>query len=178
MTPQELTAVFQYEWEPFNLDGSHPTFAEFATARLDRGKISHWGPAIFKWEGLAGPKAGTMYGTAFGEMRPGNRAFPIDETSDLRQSIKQYVFGTEGEFYRDQFLNYVEARLFVLNLQSFSVAGRQPLSVLDILRTTSLRAMLRHLLVLRAIRLTPQVVWLTNRMTTAACLNLFRKSCE
>jgi hypothetical protein len=106
---------------------------------------------IFSGEGLAGPNAGSMYVNAFGEMRPGNRVFLIDETSDLRQSIKKYVFGTGGEFYRDQFLNYAEARLFVLNLQSFSVAGRQPLTVLDVLRTTSLRAMLTHLLVLQAI---------------------------
>ena len=168
MTPQGLIASIQYEWEPFSLDGSHLTFAEYPAARLDRGKISHWGPAVYKWEGLIRSVGGFMDVTAFGTIGLGKRGILIGETSDLRQAIKRYVSGPEGRFQREQFLNWAEARLFVLNLHSLSVSGREPLTATNILRATNLRIMLKHLLVMQAVAEADPSTWVVNESYTGS----------
>ena len=99
---------FEYEWEPFTCAGTHLTFDAHRTTRLDARTCSHWGPAIYKWEGgiHEGPHAG---GTGV----------LIGETGDLRQRIKQYVHGTQksgNAYWRETFLTKGDIHLYVLRL--------------------------------------------------------------
>ena len=48
-----LTYHIDYEWAPFIVNGKHLSFREYDRGvRLIQGECSHWGPAIYKWEGL------------------------------------------------------------------------------------------------------------------------------
>jgi len=47
-----LSTTLQYEWQPFTLSGKHLTFEEHISGRLYQTKCSHWGPAVYRWEGL------------------------------------------------------------------------------------------------------------------------------
>ncbi len=103
-----------YSWEPFTVDGAHLTFAQHVEARLQRNRSSHWGPAVYKWEGpvTSGPNAGTI-------------GLLIGETDDLRQRIKQYVSGTQergNKLWRERFLSKGEVGLHILRLRSFSIS--------------------------------------------------------
>lgn len=57
-----------------------------------------------------------------------------------------------------------DARLFVLNLRSFRVSGREPSTVTasDVIRTASLRVMLSHLLVMQAVAEADASTWVVN----------------
>jgi len=92
----KLDFHLEYEWQPFTMAGRHLTFIEHQETRLLRDKCSHWGAAIYKWEGTLtqGEHAGR-----FGIL--------IGETDDLRQRIKQYAKGTQprgNAYWRKEFL--------------------------------------------------------------------------
>jgi len=114
MSEEQLNAELMYSWEPFTVDGAHLTFAQHVEARLQRNRCSHWGPAVYKWEGpvTSGPNAGTI-------------GLLIGETDDLRQRIKQYVSGTQergNKLWRETFLSKGEVGLHILRLRSFSIS--------------------------------------------------------
>lgn len=81
---QSLHFDLEYEWEPFTFQGRQLTFEGHRTARLSQKECSHWGAAIYKWEGLL----------TLGEYA-GKVGVLAGETDDLRQRIKQYVSGTQ-----------------------------------------------------------------------------------
>src|SRR2546425_6073766 len=84
MEPEHVLANLSYEWAPFTFDGFHLTFPQHCGTRLDSARCSHWGPAVYKWEGVvsSGPNTGKI-------------GVLIGETEDLRHRIKQYVSGTQ-----------------------------------------------------------------------------------
>lgn len=75
-----LNMELEYSWEPFTFQGKHLTFHEHRRSRLSSAACSHWGPAVYKWEGLL------TKGEHMGET-----GVLIGQCDDLRQRIKQYV---------------------------------------------------------------------------------------
>ena len=153
MPDERLLADLHYSWQPFTLDGRHLAFADHATARLERGRCSSWGPAVYKWEGLlkAGPHAGRL-------------GILIGETGDLRQRIKQYVSGTQergNRLWRETFLKLGDIHLYVLHLESFVVDG-QSLDLQALLSSSNLRLVLEQLLVMRALAHASDGTWIVN----------------
>jgi len=154
MARQNLIANLQYSWEPFTLDEHHLTFAEHVSARLERGRCSCWGPAVYKWEGIV--RSG---------VHAGKRAVLIGETGDLRQRIKQYVSGTQergNKLWRETFLTLSDARLFTLNLASFAVSGRESIDLSQVFFSNNVRVVLEQLLIMQAVAEADNSRWVVN----------------
>lgn len=153
-----LVLALEYEWEPFTVDGRHLTFVEHRTARLYRGRCSHWGAAVYKWEGVVreGPHTGKI-------------GVLIGETDDIRQRIKQYASGTQkggNVYWRENFLEKGDIRLYVLRL------GRVQLRIdgqvfADIeaedFSSGNRRVVYEQLLVMEEVERSDPEVWLVNR---------------
>jgi len=146
-----------YEWAAFTFRGLHLNFAQHCTTRLNWSRCSHWGPAVYKWEGAvsSGPNAGKA-------------GVLIGETEDLRQRIKQYVSGTQergNRLWRETFLQKGDIRLWILRVHTFSLqVGGQPLPVPagELLRSSNRRLVVEQLLVMQAVHGAPADVWIVN----------------
>jgi len=146
MEPEHVLTNLSYEWAPFTFDGLHLTFPQHCGTRLDSARCSHWGPAVYKWEGVvsSGPNAGKI-------------GVLIGETEDLRHRIKQYVSGTQergNRLWRENFLKRGDIRLWVLRLHSFSLmVGDQSLAVTasELFGSSNGRLVIEQLLVMRAV---------------------------
>ena len=149
---------FKYEWEPFTLQSRHLTFREHSRARLSRADCSHWGAAVYKWEGLL----------AEGE-HAGDIGVLIGETSDLRQRIKQYVSGTQksgNKYWREQFLSMGNVKLYVLAASQIGTRAGFDESLMDNaegVASNSVRLILEQLLVSREVARRDQKRWVVNR---------------
>lgn len=157
MGAERSTIEIEYSWRPFTLDGTHLSFAEHATARLEERRCSCWGPAVYKWEGLlkSGPhsrKVGVLVG----------------ETGDLRQRIKQYVAGSQdrgNKLWRETFLSLGEVRLYTLDLHAFKVSGSRgttSLAPADALASSNMRLVLEQILVMQAVADAGNSIWVVN----------------
>lgn len=153
---ERLVAEASYEWIPFALDGHHLTFNEHRRARLEHGRCSAWGAAVYKWEGpvQSGPQAGKS-------------GVLIGETGDLRQRIKQYVSGTQergNRLWRETFLQLGEVRLYTLRLHSFGVEVGPRLDVPFelLLASANLRLLLEQLLVMAEVARADGGRWVVN----------------
>jgi len=153
MPSEHLTADLEYEWLPFTVDGVHLTFAQHATARLEQGRCSCWGPAVYKWQGriASGPHAGSI-------------GILIGETGDLRQRIKHYVSGTQergNKLWRDTFLTLGDISLYTLKPHVFAAAGVKVEPALA-LSSNNMRLVLEQLLVMRALAGADNSKWVVN----------------
>ena len=157
MPNETLSVELSYSWLPFTVDGDHLTFAQHGGSRLDSARCSHWGPAVYKWEGklASGPQAGKV-------------GVLIGETGDLRQRIKQYVAGTQergNRLWRETFLSRGEARLFVLDLKGLSVksgGNARELAAAELLQSDNRRLVLEQLLVMEAVSRAGDSIWIVN----------------
>ncbi len=149
---------FSYKWEPFTSNGHHLTFNQHCEERLERANCSHWGSAIYKWEGpmTKGPHAG----------KPG---ILIGETGDLRQRIKQYISGTQesgNKYWREAFLSQGNIRLFILIISEAKLRtpeGESSSLVMRDLESNNARLVFEQLLVMREIARADENRWLVNR---------------
>ena len=154
---ERLAAELEYSWKPFVVDGQHLTFSEHLSTRLESHRCSHWGPAVYKWEGPTtdGPHAGQI-------------GLLIGETSDLRQRIKQYVSGTQergNKLWREIFLSRGDARLYTLASWSLAVVAHDGAHTRfgpDALTSPNVRLVLEQLLVMRAVSDADASVWVVN----------------
>ena len=154
---EHLTAELEYWWSPFTVDRQHLTFLQHVHARLASHRCSHWGPAVYKWEGplTEGGRAGQV-------------GVLIGETGDLRARIKQYVSGTQArgnKLWRESFLACSEARLYVLGFHSLSVSdpnGKAALLTPDAVASPNARLVLEQLLVMRAVSTATETTWVVN----------------
>ena len=154
---ERLSAELEYSWRPFVVDGQHLTFRQHVSTRLDQYRCSHWGPAVYKWEGPVtdGPHAGQL-------------GLLIGETSDLRQRIKQYISGTQergNKLWREALLTKGDVRLYTL--ASWSLAVMSPDGVPtrlgpDALVSANARLVLEQLLVMRAVSEADDSTWVVN----------------
>ena len=157
MTHERVSADFTYDWVPFTLEGHHLTFAEHRTARLESSRCSHWGPAVYKWDGIL--TAGS---------RAGQRGILIGETRDLRQRIKQYVTGTQergNRLWRESFLTLGEVRLWVLQLHAFRLTiGDLAVSIptAEVFESNNRRLVIEQFLVMRTLRDADRGTWVVN----------------
>jgi hypothetical protein len=135
----------------------HQTFAQHVTSRLERSRCSHWGSAVYKWEGplSKGPNAGKT-------------GVLIGETKNLRQRIKQYVSGTQergNKLWREIFLTQGEIWLYTLHLSEFLVgesSERTPVSLNEALASNNMRLVLEQMLVLREVAKNDKSLWIVN----------------
>jgi len=152
---ESLNFDFEYTWEPFTFQGRHLTFEEHRHVRLNKEESSHWGSAIYKWEGLI----------AQGD-HAGETGVLIGETQDLRQRIKQYISGTQesgNKYWREKFLTKGDIRLYVLKFAQGNVhtpSGK--IAILDLVSKNS-RLVLEQLLVLREVARKDKKQWIVNR---------------
>jgi len=155
---ESLNFDFEYAWEPFTVQGRHLTFEEHHNVRLSRADCSHWGAAVYKWEGLL------IQGDHAGEA-----GILIGETKDLRQRIKQYISGTQesgNKYWREQFLTKGDVRLYVLRFVQGKIstpAGEsETLGTGDLVRN-NIRLVLEQLLVRREVARGDEKRWVVNR---------------
>ena len=157
MTQELLAVELSYEWKPFTVNGTHLTYSQHVSSRLEYSRCSHWGPAVYKWEGLIsrGPNAGKT-------------GILIGETGDLRQRIKQYISGTQergNKLWRESFLSLGEIKLFTLDLQQFTVGDeheRTPVETSEMLSSNNVRLVLEQLLVMREVTRKDNCKWIVN----------------
>jgi hypothetical protein len=152
-----LITKLDYSWAPFTVDGKHLSFLDQMRARLQKARCSHWGPVVYKWEGLvtSGPNAG----------KPG---VLVGETGDLRQRVKQYVSGQQesgNKLWRESFLSRGEIMLFVLKLRQLSMheAGQVfEYDSADAFQSDNLRLVAEQLLVWDEVRKSDETRWIVN----------------
>jgi len=155
---EKVMLDFEYDWEPFTVQTRHLTFDELRKARLNRAECSHWGPAVYKWEGVLteGDKAGL-------------RAVLIGETDDLRKRIKMYISGSQergNAYWREHFLTKGNIRLFVIRLLngSLRVSTREPSLVKSSdIGHNNIRLILEPTLIQREILEGDERTWIVNR---------------
>lgn len=160
-----LGISISYVWEPFEFEGNHLSFREHKITRLYKDKCTHWGAAIYKWEGQM--KAGSYLG---------HTGILIGETEDLRQRIKQYISGTQksgNAYWRDVFLEKGEIYLYILRLNQIQLESldenffQKELDTAD-LSSGNRRVVFEQLLLMREVEinrnnLTGSDVWIVNR---------------
>ncbi len=155
---ESLNFNLKYIWEPFTSQGVHLPFEEHRSTRLTRSACSHWGAAVYKWEGpvTEGPHTGKV-------------GVLIGETEDLRQRIKQYVSGTQvagNKYWREQFLEKGIIRLYILGELGGEVTTPDGGSLAvgkEGLRSNNTRLVVEQLLVLREIARADPTRWIVNR---------------
>jgi len=153
-----LSCEFQYEWEPFTAEGRHLTFEDHRPTRLMEGACSHWGPAVYKWEGMLSK----------GEQR-GKVGILIGETGKLRQRIKQYISGTQKSgnlYWRENFLTQGDIHLYVLRFIGGIVNPQigNPLTLRPVdVSSNNMRLVLEQLLVMKELALGEEGRWIVNR---------------
>lgn len=153
-TPTELLdCSLEYIWKPFTFQGRHLSFQDHRISRLSERDCCHWGPAVYKWEGLVrdGGHAGSV-------------GVLIGETGDLRQRIKQYVSGTQesgNRYCREQFLNLGEIYLYILGSPKCRVKGQGFQWGLSDLTGNNVRLIWEQLIVLREVSKGER--WVVNR---------------
>ncbi|MBI3537439.1 MAG: hypothetical protein HY070_07790 [Chloroflexi bacterium] len=153
----KLRFDLEYEWQPFKVEGRHLTFAEHQETRLFRKQCSHWGAAIYKWEGKL------TRGEHMGEV-----GILIGETGDIRQRIKQYIKGTQKSgnlYWRKNFLLNGDILLYVLKLYSATFGTEFNSTVLDLQDFSSgnRRVVYEQLLVMNQVALNRPDSWVVNR---------------
>ena len=148
----------QYSWEPFTSQGKHLTFREHCNSQLVPAVCSHWGPAVYKWEGLL----------TEGE-HAGKTGILVGQCGDLRQRIKQYISGTQdrgNKYWREQFLNKGKIYLYILKLVKAIMqdALGEPLPIVnESLASQNIRLVLEQLLILREVVHKNGNRWIVNR---------------
>lgn len=107
-----LTFQLKYEWIPFKVNGHQLIFREYENngIRLEKGACSHWGAAIYKWEGIITEG-----------VNKGKTGILIGETDDIRARLNQYKSGTQksgNKYWREQFLRNGNIGYWVLKCSS------------------------------------------------------------
>ena len=158
MSTNRSTVSFDYQWEPFTVDDYHYSLREHSSKRLSMESSSHWGAAIYKWQGrlTSGQHSGKL-------------GVLIGETDDLRQRINQYKTGTQNNgnrYWREQFLSKGDIRLYVLALNSFSYEGDLGLKRVNpatVMTTKNGRVILEEILIFNELPLDPATKWIVNK---------------
>ena len=97
------------------MNGRHLIFREYEKngMRLVHGECSHWGPAIYKWEGII----------TEGE-NEGKTGILIGQTDDIRARLNQYKTGTQeigNKYWLEHFLRKGSISYWVMNLKKASL---------------------------------------------------------
>ncbi len=121
-----LHLALEYEWEPFTVGGEHLTFAQLAERKLLPNECSHWGAAVYKWEG---PLSRGELGTGVGRV-----GIVIGETDNISGRIQQLAAAASqsGELWRHKsFLSQGDFRLFVFELRQAAIGEEEPTADLE-----------------------------------------------
>ena len=153
------TLIFQleYEWVPFKVNNRHLIFSEYEDngIRLEQGKCSHWGAAIYKWEGII----------TEGENQ-GKTGILVGETDDIRTRLNQYKSGTQksgNRYWREHFLRNGSIGYWVLNLKRCSIDNKTIDS--NRIESKNFRLVLEQLLVMDLLGKYDQTkTWVVNKM--------------
>ena len=152
-----LTFHLEYTWMPFKANGRHLIFREYENngIKLKRGECSHWGAAIYKWEGII----------TEGENK-GKTGILIGETDDIRARLNQYKSGTQkngNKYWREHFLRKGSIGYSVLNLKKCSIDNKAKDS--NQIERKIFRLVLEQLLVMELLDHCDQYqTWVVNKM--------------
>lgn len=160
----ELRFGLEYEWEPFSVAGEQLTFQQLAGRQLLRNECSHWGAAIFKWEGLitasdAGGRTGAL-GVSFGQ------------TDDISRRIQEHAAATRPSHPDNYVLGFLlsgDIRLFILKPLRDIFPGKEtglfsfPGSPDSWISMPKKRKLIAELVMLECASHKPPYVWLVNR---------------
>ncbi len=116
-----LRFELQYEWECFTVEGQALTFAQLGKKKLFPNECSHWGAAVYKWEGAI------TRGFHVGKV-----GILIGETESIARRIQEYATATSarGILYTHRaFLAGGDMRLFILKVHDASVGSTKPKSI-------------------------------------------------
>lgn len=145
----------EYEWEPFSVDQICYMHSTHFNIRLNRDSCSHWGPAIYKWEGAINQS---------GHEHNGKTGLLIGETQDLRARLKQYATGTQPNgnlWWRKNFLECGQIGFYILKIHRLLINNRLEHPQLD---RKNWRLVLEQILVLEAVRDATPWQWVVNKM--------------
>lgn len=131
---------FDHKWVPFEVSGRPYSFSKRELSRLTKTTCSHWGAAIYRWEGkmLRGPFAGKL-------------GVLIGETDDLRARINSYATGTQpsgNAYWRAQFLECCNSSLFILECTQLEFSDGLTVPLAELLRSKNGRLVMEQLLIL------------------------------
>jgi hypothetical protein len=146
---------FNHSWEPFTVNHSPFIYASHFKTRLINSSCSHWGPVIYKWQGVI---------TQQGHEYEGKMGILIGETQNLRSRLKQYSTGTQhggNLWWRNQFLECGSISFHVLNIKDCFINGQREDPRLE---SKNWRLVLEQLLVLESVRSSGSDQWIVNRM--------------
>lgn len=139
------------------MNSRHLIFGEYEKDRVRfvQGDCSHWGPAIYKWEGIV----------TEGENQ-GKTGILIGETHDIRARLNQYKTGTQdigNRYWREHFLRKGSIGFWVMNLRKCilndNTMDRQQI------RSKNFRLVLEQLLVMDLLGKCDQTqTWVVNKM--------------
>ena len=141
-----LRFELEYEWEPFMVTGQHLNFAQLCKRQLFPNECSHWGTAVYKWEGLL------TRGTHVGKV-----GILIGETENISQCIQQYATATSesADFYKHKsFLSQGDVRLFIFKVHKATLGIEEPKSIFESLLVSSPRER----------RIVYKELWVTNQV--------------
>ncbi len=119
----KLKLELEYEWELFTVTGQHLSFAQLRGIQLFRNECSHWGAAIYKWQGMV------MEGARFPKI-----GILIGETNDISQRIQQYANArpaSQDAQVRDDFLLSGDIRLYIFKPHNAALQIEDAQSVPD-----------------------------------------------
>jgi hypothetical protein len=132
----QIEIDIEYEWEPFNINGDSYYFEIHFNKRKIKNNCSHFGPAIYKWEGEIKNK----------------RIILIGETNDLLKRINQYRNGTQdskhsgNKYWREKYLKLGNLALFILKINSINI-NNNSLDVKEVLKDNSVRLIIEQSLI-------------------------------
>lgn len=152
-----LKFEIDYDWVPFEVNGVHLEFAQYENngLRLEKGKCSHWGSVIYKWEGIMTKG-----------VKKGNTGILIGETDNIRARLNQYKTGTQKNgnmYWREEFLRKGKISYWVLNLKKCFLNGTT-VNTLQLERK-NYRLVLEQLLVMELLSNNdPSQTWIVNKI--------------
>lgn len=150
-----LSFQIAYEWEPYKVDCKHLAFRDYEenNIELTKNRISHCGPAIYKWEGRID----------IGE-HEGKIGIYIGETKDISPRLNQYKNGEQkgNECLREEFLNKGTIYFWILNLKKFICNGKeQPIQI----KCKNFRLLIENSLMIEILLSSDQEsTWFVNRI--------------
>jgi hypothetical protein len=153
-----LSFQFEYEWMPFKVNDRHLIFREYENngMRITKGESSHWGAAIYKWEGIITDG-----------QHQGKNGILIGETDDIRGRLNQYKSGTQekgNKYWREQFLRKGSIYYWVMNLKK-CILDDKTMNARQKIESKNFRLVLEQLLVIELLGKSNQSkTWVVNRM--------------
>jgi len=148
----------EYKWVPFKVNSRHLIFHEYENddIKIEKGKCSHWGAVIYKWEGKI-----------IKGINKGKIGILIGETDDIRARLNQYKSGQQkrgNKYWREAFLRKGRISLWVLDIKK-CVVNDKTINFNQKIKRKNFRLVLEQLLVIDLLDKCDQSkTWIVNKI--------------